>query len=84
MDNAMINHLTNFLNKRVLAFKRDNHLETSSSVKQKTPRPSTLVFSVSRMTSFSVIIPYRKGQPIKGFCHKRYAKDCMKQSQDLN
>ena len=40
----------------VLAFKRDNHLETSSSVKQKTPRPSASVISVSRMTSFSVII----------------------------
>ena len=33
-------HLTGFLNKCVLAFKRDNHLETSSSVKQKIPRPS--------------------------------------------
>ena len=29
----MINHLTGFLNKWVLVFKRDNHLETSSSVK---------------------------------------------------
>ena len=27
----MINHLTGFLSKCVLAFKRDNHLETSSS-----------------------------------------------------
>ena len=41
----MINHLTGFLNKCVLAFKRD--------------KPLALVFSVSRMTSFSVIIPYR-------------------------
>ena len=31
----MIHHLTGFLNKCVLAFKRDNHLETLSSVKQK-------------------------------------------------
>ena len=54
----MINHLTGFLNKCRLAFKRDNHPEISSSVKQKTPRPSALVFSVSRMTSFSVTIPY--------------------------
>ena len=54
----MIYHLTGFQNKYVLAFKRDDHLETSSSVKQKTPRHSALVFSVSRMTSFSVIIPY--------------------------
>ena len=30
----MINHLTGFLNKCLLAFKRDNHLETSSSMKQ--------------------------------------------------
>ena len=30
----MVNHFTVFLNKCVLAFKRDNHLETSSSVKQ--------------------------------------------------
>ena len=58
IDNVMINHLTCFLNKCVLSFKRDNHLETLSSVKQKTPRPSALVFSVSRMTSFSMIIPY--------------------------
>ena len=56
----MINHLTGSLNKCVLAFKRDNHLKTLSSVKQKTARPSALVFSVSRMTSFSVIISYRK------------------------
>ena len=56
----MINHLTGFLNKCVLAFKRDNHLETWSSVKQKTPPPAALVFPVSRMTSFSVIIPYIK------------------------
>ena len=56
----MINHLTCFQNKCVLALKRDNHLETSSSVKQKTQRPSALVFSVLQMTSFSVIIPYRK------------------------
>ena len=33
IDNVMINHLTCFLNKPVLAFKRDNHLETLSSVK---------------------------------------------------
>ena len=56
--NVMIDHLTGFLNKCVLAFKRDNHPKTSSSVKQKTQRPSALVFSVSRMTSFLVIIPY--------------------------
>ena len=31
----MINHLTCFLNKCLLAFNRDNHLGTSSSVKQK-------------------------------------------------
>ena len=55
----MIHYLTGFLNKCMLAFKRDNHLETLSSVKQKTLRPSALVFSVSGMTSFSVIIPYR-------------------------
>ena len=55
----MIHHLTGFLNKCVLAFKRDNHFETLSSVKQKTLRPSTLVFSVSGRTGFSVIIPYR-------------------------
>ena len=55
----MINHLTGFLNKCVPAFKRDNHLETSSSVKQKTPRPSASVFYVSRITSLSVTIPYR-------------------------
>ena len=54
----MINHLTDFLNKCVLAFKRDNHLETSSSVKQETQRHSALVFSVSRMASFSMITPY--------------------------
>ena len=30
IDNVMINHLTGLLNKCVLAFKRDNHLETSS------------------------------------------------------
>ena len=59
IDNVMINHLTGFLNKCVLAFKTDNHLEKSSSMKQKTPRPSTLLFSVSRMLSFSVIIPYK-------------------------
>ena len=59
IDNV-INHLTGFLNKCVLAFKRDNHLDTSSSVKQKTQRPSALVFSVSRMTSFSVIIPLKR------------------------
>ena len=47
----MINHLTGFLNKCVLAFKRDNHRETSSSA---------LVNSVSRMTSFLVINPYSK------------------------
>ena len=47
IDSVMMNHLTNFLNKCVLVFKRDNHLETSSSVKQKTPRPSAFVFSVS-------------------------------------
>ena len=41
-----------------LAFKRDNHLETSSSVKQKMPRSSALAFSGSRMTSFWVVIPY--------------------------
>ena len=55
----MVNHLTGFLNKCVLSFKRDNYLEPSPSVKQKTPRPLALVFSVSRMTSFSVIISYR-------------------------
>ena len=54
----MINHLTGFLNKCLLAIKRDNILKTSSSVKQKTPPPSALVFYVLRMTSFSVIIPY--------------------------
>ena len=43
----MINHLTGFLNKCVLAFKRDKHLETSSSVKQKTLRSSALVFTVT-------------------------------------
>ena len=32
----MVINLTGFLNKCVLAFKRDNHIETSSSVKQKT------------------------------------------------
>ena len=69
MDNVVINHLTDFLNKCVLAFKRDYHLETSSSVKQKTPRPSALVFSVSRMTSFSVIIPFRP----RLFLDDRYA-----------
>ena len=37
--NIMINHLTGFLNKCMLAFKRDNHLKTLSSVKQKTQRP---------------------------------------------
>ena len=58
--NIMINHLTGFLNKCVLACKRGNHLETASSVKQKTSRPLALVFSVSQMTSFSVIIPYKK------------------------
>ena len=36
----MTYHLTGFLNKCVLAFKRDNHLEKSSSVKQKIPRPN--------------------------------------------
>ena len=36
----MINHFAGFLNKCVLAFKRDKHPEASSSVKQKTPRPS--------------------------------------------
>ena len=46
----MINHLTGFLNKCMLAFKRD--------------KPSALVFSVSRMTSFSVIIPYRNKEVI--------------------
>ena len=54
----MINDLTGFLNKCVLAFKRDNHLKTLSSVKQKTPQPSALLFSVSRMTSFLVLITY--------------------------
>ena len=39
IDNVMINHLTGFLNKCVLAFKKDDQLETLSSVKQKTPRP---------------------------------------------
>ena len=58
----MINHLTGFLNKCVLSFKRENHLETSSSVKQKTQWPLALVFSVSRMTSFSVVIPFRKSK----------------------
>ena len=53
----MINHLTGVLNKCAQAFKRDNHLVTSSSVKQKAPRPSALVFSVSRMARLSVIIP---------------------------
>ena len=42
----------------MLTFKRDNHLEISSAVKQKSPRLSALVFSVSQMTSFSVIILY--------------------------
>ena len=54
----MINHFTGFLNKCVLAFKRDDHLETSSSMKRKTQQPSAFVFSVSRMISFLVIIPY--------------------------
>ena len=58
----MINYLTGFINKCVLAFKRDNHLKTSSSVKQKTPLPLALVFSVSRMMSFSVIIPYMRNK----------------------
>ena len=56
MDNVMITHL----NKRLLAFKRDKHLETSSSVKHKTQRPSALVSSVSRIMSFLVIILYRE------------------------
>ena len=44
----MINHLTGFLNKCVLEFKRDNHLETLSSVKQKTQRPFGLdIFCVT-------------------------------------
>ena len=43
----MINHLTGLLNKCVLTFKRDDHFETSSSVKQKTPRPVAVVFSVT-------------------------------------
>ena len=60
----MINHLTGFLNKCVLAFKRDNHLETLSSMKQKTLGPLALVFSVSRMTSFAVIIPFYRRQKI--------------------
>ena len=43
----MINHLKGFLNKCVLAFKRDNNLETSSSMKQKTTaRPSVMACSV--------------------------------------
>ena len=50
--------MTWILNKYAPAFKRDNDIETSLSVKQKTPRPSALVFSVSRMTSFLVIIHY--------------------------
>ena len=44
----MINHFTCFLNKCVLALRRD--------IKP----PSALVFSVSRMTSISVVIPHRK------------------------
>ena len=59
IDNVMIHHFTAFLNKCMLAFKRDNHLETSSSMKQKTLRVSVLVYAISRMTSFWVIIPYR-------------------------
>ena len=59
IDNVMIHHFTGFLNKYVLAFKRDYHLETSSSIKQKTLRLLVLVYSISRMTSFWVIIPYR-------------------------
>ena len=44
----MVNHLTGFLNNCALAFKRDNYLETSSSVKQKTPRPSAIgIFCVT-------------------------------------
>ena len=54
----MINNLTGFLIQKVLAFKRDDQFETLSSVKQKTLRPWALVFSVSRMMSFSLIIPY--------------------------
>ena len=42
----MMNHLTGFLNKCVLAFKGDSDLETASSLKQSLPR----------MTSFSVIM----------------------------
>ena len=56
INNVMINHLAVFLHKCVLAFKRDNHHETSPSVKQKTLQTLALVFSVSRTTSFSVII----------------------------
>ena len=59
IDNVMIHHFTGFLNKCMLAFKRDNHLETSPFMKQKTLRLSVLVYSISRMTSFWVIIPYR-------------------------
>ena len=59
LDNVMIHHFTGFLNKCMLAFKRDNHLETSPSMKQKTLRLSVLVYSISPMTSFWVIIPYR-------------------------
>ena len=39
MTNVMINHFTGSLNKCMLAFKRDDNLETSSSVKQKTLQP---------------------------------------------
>ena len=51
----MINHYTGFLNKCVMAFKEDYHLETASSMKQKTLWLLALVLSVSRMTCFSVI-----------------------------
>ena len=68
----MINHLTGFKNKYVLAFDRDNHLETTSSVNQKT---LTLIFSVSRMTNFLAIIPYRS--LVRYIVMKKFLHDYM-------
>ena len=56
IDNVMIHHFTGFQNKCMLAFKRDNHLETSPFMKQKTLWLSVLVYSILRMTSFWVIL----------------------------
>ena len=59
----MINHITGFLSKCVLAFKRDNHLGTSSSMKQITLRPSASIFSVTN-DEFRGDYPLRGGASV--------------------